>query len=445
MNSPTNTFNLPTALKIILLSSVFCLSTLNAQGEFYSLGLSEDYVEATAVNPNNPNEIYVSTDLTFYKSEDAGLTWSVKATGALFGPIAIHPQHSDTLMVLTLLPLYPGILKSTDGGASFEWSDRGIYKDWETGPLDIVYHPTKPETLYVAVNGYLGGDFYKSYSGGHRWIPVEIPGAGNGVVDMTIDPSQPSSLYVSENYFGRVAKSEDDGNTWTYLNVPWVEDGIPHLEVDRANSDRLYAGVWGYGLAISNNGGESWDMQYSLGDILLDSARISIQPDIFDSNHVYLGIGGLDFTGVFESFDRGNTWEVINDTLNVISLSQCQITGKLYISTISGVYVFDYYSGIQDDLVNTPEAFNLTTFPNPFNADVTLNFTLPYPSSVRIYIYNIAGKTVKRFWEGNLNKGNHQILWNAKNDDGIDLPSGVYFCRLEVNGFSQTHKMILMK
>ena len=78
--------------------------------------------------------------------------------------------------------------------------------------------------------------------------------------------------------------------------------------------------------------------------------------------------------------------------------------------------------------------------PNPFNPATEISFTLPKNSHVRLAIYNALGQKIATLVDGNQVAGSYQVTWNA-----ADAPSGVYFYRLEAEGFAKTMKMMLMK
>lgn len=81
-------------------------------------------------------------------------------------------------------------------------------------------------------------------------------------------------------------------------------------------------------------------------------------------------------------------------------------------------------------------------FPNPFNPSTNMSFTIPNRCAVSLKIYNVLGKEVAALITGKImDAGHHRIPWNAS-----DLPSGVYFYRLEAGGqYSAIRKCVLMK
>ncbi len=78
--------------------------------------------------------------------------------------------------------------------------------------------------------------------------------------------------------------------------------------------------------------------------------------------------------------------------------------------------------------------------PNPFNATTALSYKLQAASNVKLTVYDITGREVYVVVEGFKLAGIHQAVW-----DGSSIASGVYFCKLEANGFTGIQKMLLLK
>lgn len=79
-------------------------------------------------------------------------------------------------------------------------------------------------------------------------------------------------------------------------------------------------------------------------------------------------------------------------------------------------------------------------YPNPFNPTTTICFTLPQRAYVRLKVYDVLGREVVTLVEGELNPGEHSVIFNAKG-----LASGVYFYRLNAGTFIQQKKMEAIK
>jgi len=126
-----------------------------------------------------------------------------------------------------------------------------------------------------------------------------------------------------------------------------------------------------------------------------------------------------------------------------------------YTFTIEGVYpyhcsphpfmvdtiVVGTPTGVDGQSSSTPEQFEVSqNYPNPFNARTAIEYSLPQDSHVRIVIYNLLGQNIETLVDQVQTAGIQRVVWNA-----ADVPTGVYFYRLETGEFTQTRKMLLAK
>jgi len=94
-----------------------------------------------------------------------------------------------------------------------------------------------------------------------------------------------------------------------------------------------------------------------------------------------------------------------------------------------------------DMLRPLPNTFALhQNYPNPFNAMTRIAFYLPKAQPVTLKVYDLLGREVATLVEGIRAAGRHSVLF-----DGSRLASGIYFYRLEVGGFAEVKKMVLLK
>ena len=98
-------------------------------------------------------------------------------------------------------------------------------------------------------------------------------------------------------------------------------------------------------------------------------------------------------------------------------------------------------TGINQVGTEIPASFALSqNFPNPFNPSTTIKFSVPKNGFVNLKVYDLAGKEVSNLINENLIAGNYEASF-----DGSNLTSGVYFYRLQANGFTETKRMTLIK
>jgi photosystem II stability/assembly factor-like uncharacterized protein len=162
-------------------------------------------IGAIVVSPSNPDILYVGTgDVSLvgssvnmgngvYKSTDAGLTWTHVGLNETehIGAMWIDPRNPDVVVVAALGRTFStnperGVFKTTDGGKTWR---KVLYKDEETGAIDVVFDATNTKIGYAALwhhyvspgntqdelGGFKGGSIYKTTDGGDTWSPITAP------------------------------------------------------------------------------------------------------------------------------------------------------------------------------------------------------------------------------------------------------------------------------
>jgi hypothetical protein len=147
-------------------------------------------------------------------------------------------------------------------------------------------------------------------------------------------------------------------------------------------------------------------------------------------------INFLASTGPFERLEPGNTLELVvavvmgNGREGV--LSNAANVRALF---ASGWHIPTALAG------STPARIQLgENTPNPFNPATRVPFSLPADAHVRVTVYDVTGKRVDTLVDGWRAAGTHDVTWNA-----AGVASGVYFCRLDALGQTETRRLIVLK
>jgi len=268
--------------------------------------LSPDFLGTTvltiAFDPSNPATVYVGTvyGSSFYKSTDAGMTWTAPfVVGRAVHGLAIDPSSTNIIYAAT----DRGVSKSTDGGATFVSSSKGLPSSWSVSA--IVIDPVHPSILYAAP---VDKGIFKSTDGGATWTKKSA-GLTFPVSDVTalvIDRVNPANLYVS-TFGAGTFKSTNGGESWSEANVGLpVKTGGP-LWIDPADSNIIYTGTGLNGLFRSTDGAATWSQ---LGGIVFAPGIWSITTEP-GSRVIHAGASGgvysYEFPGAARALPRRRT------------------------------------------------------------------------------------------------------------------------------------------
>lgn len=97
-------------------------------------------------------------------------------------------------------------------------------------------------------------------------------------------------------------------------------------------------------------------------------------------------------------------------------------------------------TGIDGGFQVAHDYYLLNNYPNPFNPQTLISFTLPQAQHVEIAIFDLMGRKITDLFNGYLNAGDHSTIWNAAAN-----PSGIYFCRISTSANSLTRRIVLIK
>ena len=111
----------------------------------------------------------------------------------------------------------------------------------------------------------------------------------------------------------------------------------------------------------------------------------------------------------------------------------------------------DYSTIISTDVLNVsnellPSIHALyQNYPNPFNPLTTISYDLPIDSDINLIIFDINGRIVKSLYIGYQVAGSRSIIWDATNNLGDPVSSGMYLYSIQSEEFNQTKKMLFLK
>jgi photosystem II stability/assembly factor-like uncharacterized protein len=233
-------------------------------------------IGALAIAPSDPNIIYAGSgeglqrpDLSvgdgIYKSTDGGKTWRHLGLrdGQQIPAILVDPGDPNRVFVAVLgHPYGPnaerGVYRSTDGGETWQ---KALYKDENTGAIDLAFDPANPRIIYAVLwaarqgpweNGEWSGansGLFKSTDGGTTWKQLTgglpAPAQGLGRIGIAVAPSDASRIYaLVEAKPSALYRSDDAGANWHRVNTEARISGrgsdFAGVRVDPKNRDVVY-------------------------------------------------------------------------------------------------------------------------------------------------------------------------------------------------------------
>lgn len=166
----------------------------------------------------------------------------------------------------------------------------------------------------------------------------------------------------------------------------------------------------------------------------------------------------ISSTWICFSTDGGNTWNrsmtapeggnctaprLSSDYLHMITADEQ--THDVYYEAILVQAILDDYTRVGDSPSDLPVDLLLRSHPNPFNSSTTVSFTLPEPSQIDLSIYDIRGRLVNTLLKSRIDTGYHGMVWDGTDRFGNSVSSGVYICRIKVDEYNQSRRMLLLK
>jgi len=158
----------------------------------------------------------------------------------------------------------------------------------------------------------------------------------------------------------------------------------------------------------------------------------------------YYKISGLRSSAYYVEASTECDHQFYDHTTDILEADLVSVTMP---SEYSGIN-FNIASAVEDEdeIAQRPSEFELyQNYPNPFNPETQIEYALKKTGHVTLYIYNILGEKVKTLLDQDQHAGFYQINWDGENDNGKPISSGIYLYKLEVNGFSEAKRMLLLK
>jgi hypothetical protein len=146
------------------------------------------------------------------------------------------------------------------------------------------------------------------------------------------------------------------------------------------------------------------------------------------------------------------TFDVVGDPGDVCQIQFFEFIlneGDPPVFTQDGSFQVDFPTTVEAEKSRIPGTFALhQNYPNPFNPSTTIRYTIPPSASfhhVKLEIYNTLGEKMNTLVNEQQGPGTYSVQWHARNESGMQVPSGVYFYRLNAGSFIEVRKMLFLQ
>jgi hypothetical protein len=326
----------------------------------------------------------------------------------------------------------------------------GIVNDFTTGlPISNAVVSLTGTPLEPALTDNEGFFSFETVSMGTYQISITADGYGLHEEEITAtEPENFFSFYLSPPYLVDNFETLDN----------WITSGGWGLSEQYAYQGNFSLADSPYGDYQSNTSSfarlsDSIDLNDATNASLSFLTRYALEPG-YDYCYLQASTDGSDWLPL-ATFNGLSDWTLkeyyLNDFLGEELFLRFYFTSDQYVED-EGIYIDSFTIYVSSPGVDTDDESIITVasklynnYPNPFNPETTLSFSIKEKGRVVLEVFNIKGQKIRSLINEEMNPGFYDIVWDGNNENNMPVGSGMYFYRLQHKEFSSVKKMILLK
>ncbi len=290
----------------------------------------------------------------------------------------------------------------------------------------------------------------------------------------------------SGQYHLEILVEDDSGRVYPYSNLPltlfpsadfeildeqWSDD--IQVEIERGasmprfiDSGPVFRGALAGAFAVQAESAQGWEVRLQFAEAfeLLGYAklRFAFHPGDATGQRLNLNLDDIHFhmaEGRSRPFWQVDLdlpqWQEVEIPFDLLQRQKPTLAAIVFSGDLAGTFYIDDMrlvieagpsTEVFEERETTPQTMTLSqNWPNPFNSETQIRFTLRQSTEMDLSIFNLAGQQVATLYRGRRAAGIHTLRWDSRDDLGNALASGMYIYRLQVGEQKQTHKLLLLR
>ncbi len=431
---------------------------------------SSRYDDMTWLDPDRGWVVNLAGEI--WHTDDAAQTWTRQAEepNARFRSVACRDYPSTATGKEVC---WAGTVVSSGAGntSGMLWETRDGGEHW----IDITHRISGTVPYGIcgifsigdkawAVGAYYGEPtIVRSDNGGQTWVGTPVGGLAENLVDVYFKNDMEGYVTGGTEGLGSgtavVLRTLDGGETWEEVFTSSLTDGaqaewgwkisFPSDDVGYISVEYNSSGAPTAKVLKTEDGGATWREVYipgsnssagmqGVGFITPDLGWVSgrgVTSVTTDGGDTWTQLASYNpGTGVGQMDGRMNRFFVVNDTLAY------GVGLRLYKLTTQSA------TGTSLEANPLPEAFTLDNpYPNPFNEEARLPYTLDKASMVNVAVIDMLGRKHRTFASRYLQPGSYELVWDGKDQAGVRVPAGGYIFLVDIGDSIETKRVVFVK